>query len=157
ERLRVARALERLPETSAALAGGRGHFTAVRELTRVLAPETAAEGLTASEGKSVGGDETPRSGRRGGRRPGGRARGPTRRHRIVLDVSAETFAAYREAQAKMRRDADARLTEEEGLLLMARTVLAGPADSGRSNYQIHVTRCDACGRTTHDARGQAVV
>ncbi|HKA88059.1 MAG TPA: HNH endonuclease [Haliangiales bacterium] len=156
ERLRVARALERLPETSAALAGGRVHFTAVRELTRVLAPETEAEWLAASEGKSVGEIETLVSGRRVGDRPGDRPRAEARRHRIVLEVSAETFAAYREAQAKMRQDADARLTEEEGLLLMARTVLAGPADSGRSNYQIHVTRCDACGRTTHDARGQAV-
>src|SRR5262249_58026626 len=64
ERLRVARALERLPETSAALAGWRGPFTAVRELTRVLAPETEAEGLTASEGQSVGEIETLVSRRR---------------------------------------------------------------------------------------------
>src|SRR5262249_7723141 len=156
ERLRVARALEGLPKASAALAGGRIHFTALRELSRVLTPETEAEWLTASEGKSVGEIEKLVSGRRVGDRPGDRPRAEARRHRIVLEVSAETFAAYRQAQAKMRLDADARLTEEEGLLLMARTVLAGPADSGRSNYQIHVTRCDACGGTTHDARGQAV-
>ncbi len=39
---------------------------------------------------------------------------------------------------------------------MARSVLGGHADLGRSTYQIHMTRCDACGTTTQDARGQAV-
>src|SRR5262249_59087576 len=90
ERLRVARALERLPETSAALAGGRVHFTAVRELTRVLAPETEAEWLAASEGKSVGEIETLVSGRRVGERPGGPARAGARRHRIVPPGAAPT-------------------------------------------------------------------
>src|SRR5262249_36389204 len=124
ERLRVARALERLPKTSAALAGGRVHFTPPPGRSPVLAPRTQGEWLTASEGKSVGEIEKLVSGRRVGDRPGDRPRAEARRHRIVLEVSAETFAAYRQAQAKMRLDADARLTEEEGLLLMARTVLA---------------------------------
>src|SRR5262249_12042454 len=125
ERLRVARALERLPETSAALAGGRIHFPAVRELTPRPAPPTRTAWLTAAAGKAVGEIEGLVSGRRVGDRPGDRPRAEARRHSIVLDVSAETFAAYREAQAKMRQHADAPLTEDEGLLLMARTVLAG--------------------------------
>src|SRR5262249_19797835 len=155
-RLRVARALERLPKTSAALAGGRIHFTALRELSRVLTPETEAEWLTASEGKSVGEIEKLVSGRRVGDRPGDRPRAEARRHRIVLEVSAETFAAYRQAQAKMRLDADAPLTAEGGLRRLAGPVRAVTAECGRSNYQIDVPGCDACGRTTHDAGGQAV-
>src|SRR5262249_28672596 len=77
ERLRVARALERLPETSAALAGGRGPFTAVRELTRVLAPETEAEGLAGAggEGGRGGGEAVARGARRRAGR--GRRRGDT--------------------------------------------------------------------------------
>src|SRR5215468_4014256 len=42
ERLRVAAALEALPATAAALADGRTHFTAVRELTRVAVADTEA-------------------------------------------------------------------------------------------------------------------
>ncbi|HKA90452.1 MAG TPA: HNH endonuclease [Haliangiales bacterium] len=153
ERLRVAMALEGLPRASAALAEGRVHFTAVRELTRVLAPETEAEWLAAAAGKSVAEIEKLVCGRRVGDRPGDAARPEARRHTIVLEVSAETFAVYREAQGKMRQEGH---TEEEGLLLMSRSVLGGPSDPGRSSYQIHVTRCDACGRATQDARGRAV-
>ena len=43
DRLRVAMALEGLPQASAALAEGRIHFTAVRELARVAAPDTESE------------------------------------------------------------------------------------------------------------------
>ncbi|HKA90131.1 MAG TPA: HNH endonuclease signature motif containing protein [Haliangiales bacterium] len=154
ERLRVATALEGLPRAATALAEGRVHFTAMRELTRVLAPDTEAEWLVAADGRSVGEIEEMVSGRRVGDRPSDPARAEARRHRIVLEVSAETFAIYREAQAKMHQDG---LTEEEGVTRMARAVLGGPADPGRSNYQIHITRCDACGRATQDARGRAVV
>ncbi len=47
EQLRVALALEELPRAAAALAAGRVHFTAVRELTRVIAPDTETEWLDA--------------------------------------------------------------------------------------------------------------
>src|SRR5678810_370878 len=51
ERLRVASALEFLPEMKAALAGARLHFSAVRELTRVAEADTEAEWIAAAEGK----------------------------------------------------------------------------------------------------------
>jgi hypothetical protein len=157
ERLRVALALEGLPRTSERLAEGHVHFSAVRELTRVSAPETEIEWLAAAEGKSVGEIEKLVSGRRAGDRPVDPVRAEARRHTIVLEVSAETYATYREAQARMRQGTDARMTEEEGLLLMARSVLGGPSDPGRASYQIHMTRCEACGTMTQDGRGQAVV
>jgi hypothetical protein len=157
ERLRVALSLEELPRASSALAEGRVHFTALRELTRVIAPDTETEWLAVAEGKSVGEIEKLVAGQRTGDRPDDPPRAEARRHTIVLEVSAETFATYREAQAKIRKDANARLTEEDGLLLMARAILGGPSDSGRSSYQIHLTRCDACATMTMDGRGQAVV
>ena len=157
DRLRVAMALEGLPRASAALAEGRIHFTAVRELARVASPDTETEWLAVAEGKTVGEIEKLVAGRRVGDRPGDAPRDEARRHKIVLEVSAETYALYREAQATMRHGTDARLTEEDGPLLMARTVLGGPTDPGRASYQIHVTRCEACGTMTQDGRGQAVV
>ncbi len=104
ERIRVALALEELPRASAALAAGRVHFSAVRELTRVIAPDTETEWLDAVAGKSVGEIEKLVSGRRTGDRPSDPPEAEARRHTIVLEVSAETFATYREAQAKMRKD-----------------------------------------------------
>ena len=50
ERMRVARALATLPETTAALARGVLSYSAVRELTRVATAETEAAWLTAAAG-----------------------------------------------------------------------------------------------------------
>lgn len=68
----------------------------------MIAPDTETEWLAAAEGESVGEIERLVSGRRLGDRPGDPARVDARRHTIILEVSAETFAAYREAQAKIR-------------------------------------------------------
>ncbi|MEX0893816.1 MAG: DUF222 domain-containing protein, partial [Gemmatimonadota bacterium] len=49
ERVRVARALEKLPKISAAMAGGELSFSQVRALTRVATPENEAELLEYAE------------------------------------------------------------------------------------------------------------
>jgi len=156
ERLRVAQALEKLPRMSETLAQGLRPFSAVRELTRVATPETEGDWLAATDVLSVGEIAKMVAGRRPGDRPDDPPCEVARRHIIVLDVSAETYALYREAQAKIRRDTDERLSEGDGLLVMARTILGGPADTGRSSYQVRVTQCETCCRATVDGRGQAV-
>jgi hypothetical protein len=53
EKLRVARALETLPALAEALRTGAQSWSAVRELTRVATPETEAEWLAFSRGRTV--------------------------------------------------------------------------------------------------------
>ena len=53
ERVRVAHALRRLPETSAAMARGALSFSKVRALTRVARPETEADLLPLAEGATA--------------------------------------------------------------------------------------------------------
>jgi hypothetical protein len=53
ERMRVARALIRLPETTAALARGEQCYSAVRELTRVATDETETAWLSRARGLVV--------------------------------------------------------------------------------------------------------
>jgi hypothetical protein len=156
ERLRVSQALEDLPRLSSTLAEGRLPFSAVRELTRVVTPQTEEAWLEAAAGKSVPEIERLVAGHKPGDEPDDPPQPEARRHRIILDVSADTYATYREAQAMVRRDTEDKLTEEDGLLLMCRAVLAGPADPGRSSYQIQMTLCEACGRATQDGRGQEI-
>jgi hypothetical protein len=67
-----------------------------------------------------------------------------RRHVLRFDVEAETFATFREAMAKIRRDAGTRLDDDEALLLLARHVLGGPGDPGRASYQVAMTVCGNC-------------
>jgi hypothetical protein len=69
EKVRVARALSELGETSEALRSGEISWSAARELTRVAVPETEKDWLAATEQKTVREVERMVSGRKPGDRP----------------------------------------------------------------------------------------
>jgi hypothetical protein len=156
EKLRVAEALERLPELSQALKDGVFSWSAVRELTRVAVPQTEREWLKEARGLRMRDIERRVRCRKPGDRPTDPADPTRQRHSLSFDVSAETFALFREAVAKLRRDTPGPLDEETALMLMARQVLEGPSDAGRSSYQIALHICERCRRGFQEARGELV-
>jgi hypothetical protein len=156
EKLRVAEALEELPELARALSGGELSWSAVRELTRVATAETETEWLEAARGRTVRELERQVSGRKPGDRPGDAARESAMRHVLRFEISADTLAIMREAMAKLRRDSDLALDDDAALLLMARHVLGGPNDEGRASYQVLLNVCEHCGRGQVQARGERV-
>jgi hypothetical protein len=79
-----------------------------------------------------------------------------RRHVIRLEVSGETLAAFRDAMAKVRRDAGAPLDNDAAVLMLARCVLAGPTDEGRASYQVSLSVCERCRRGFQSGRGRVV-
>ena len=156
ERLRVAEALEELPELSRALRDGCSNWSVVRELTRVATPETEAEWIAVARGRTSREVERLVSGDRPGDRPDDPADAALLRHVLRFEVRAETRALMREALAKLRREAGGRLDDDAALLLMARQILGGAKDAGRSNYQLAVTRCGDCLRAHVHASGERV-
>ena len=156
EKLRVAEALEKLPALDAALGANELGWSAVRELTRVATPDTESGWIAAAKSRTVRDIERLVSGRQPGDRPGDAARPEARRHRLSFDVSAETLATFRQAAAKLRRDSPTPLDDDALLLLMARRVLGGPADEGRSSYQIAMTVCERCGAGEQVGKGESV-
>jgi hypothetical protein len=156
EKLRVAEALEELSETARELETGRVSFSAVRELTRVATAATEREWLEAAQGRTVREIEQLVSGRRPGSRPGDPADASAKRHVLRLEVSGEVLATFREAMAKIRRDAGEALDDDAAILLLARSVLGGPRDEGRSSYQVALTVCECCGRGRQQGRGELV-
>jgi hypothetical protein len=76
------------------------------------------------------------AGHRPGDRPDDRADPSLRRHVLRMDVSAETFATFREAMSKLRRDAGEPLDDDAAMLLLSRLALGGPTDEARANYQV---------------------
>jgi hypothetical protein len=156
ERLRVAEALEDLPDTTQALRDAALSWSAVRELTRVATPKTESLWIAAARDRTVREVEQLVSGHRPGDQPDDAADRAARRHVLRFEVSAETAATLREAQAKLRRDAGEPLDDDAVLLLMARGALGGPTDEGRSSYQIALTVCDECGRGYQQAKGELV-
>jgi hypothetical protein len=156
EKLRVAGALEALPELAEALRSAKLNWSAVRELSRVAVPATEHEWMLAACGKTARQVERMVSGLAPGDRPADRRRSELVRHILRLEVGAETLATFREAIKELRKRSDRRLDDEAALLSMAREVLGGPGDAGRASYQLVVTQCEDCGRGFQHANGELI-
>src|SRR5260221_6298049 len=156
ERLRVAEALELLPEIDQALRDGAVSWSTARELTRVAVSENEHDWLRVAKGRTIRQVEELVSGHKLGDGPGNRTDASSRMHVLRLEVSAETFATFREAMGKIRREAGGPLDEDAALFLIALHVLAGPTDAGRATYQIALTVCDTCGRGWQQGLGEAI-
>jgi hypothetical protein len=156
EKLRVAGALEALPELAEALRSAKLNWSVVRELSRVAVPATEHEWMLAACGKTARQVERMVSGLAPGDRPADRRRSELVRHILRLEVGAETLATFREAIKELRKRSDRRLDDDTALLLMAREVLGGPGDAGRASYQLVVTQCEDCGRGFQYANGELI-
>jgi len=156
ERLRVARALEGLPAMGAALRQGALCWSAVRELSRVAVAETEPAWLAVASGKTVREIEALVSGRELGDLPEDPASPGPRRHVLRFEVTADTYALWREAVARLRREVGGELDEDDAFLMMAREVLEGPKDAGRANYQVAMTVCSGCGQGFQQGRGESI-
>jgi hypothetical protein len=156
DKLRTAEALEVLPELALALRDGSVSWSAARELVRVATAETEHEWLAVARGKSVHQIERLVAGRNRGGRPGEAPNPAAQRHVLRFEVSAETFATFRDAVRVLRQKSNQPLDDDSALLLMAREVLGGPADAGRASYQIAVDVCERCRGASQHANGEGV-
>jgi hypothetical protein len=109
EKLRVAGALEELPDLAEALRSGRLNWSAVRELSRVAVRETEREWIAAVRGMTAREVEQMVSGHAPGDRPTARPRPNFVRHVLRLEVGAETLATFREAMRVLQKRSDHRL------------------------------------------------
>ena len=156
EKLRVAEALEELPELDKALRDGVLSWSKVRELTRVATLTTEGSWIKAARGRTVRDVERLVSGRKPGDRPSNPATAEAKRHKLSFEVSAEVLATFRDAMAKLRRETGGKLDDDAALLLMTRQVLGGPADHGRASYQLSVTVCERCRQAYQHGGGERV-
>jgi hypothetical protein len=154
EHLRVAEALETLPAVEQALRDGVITWSTARELTRVASRENEGEWLQVAKGRTAREVEQMVAGHRTGDSPEDPVIPALRRNVLRMEVSAETMATFREAMAKLRRDAGEHLDDDAAMLLLARLALRGPADEGRASYQIAMTVCRECGKGFQQGRGE---
>ncbi len=156
ERLRVAHALEELPELAGALSEGRVHWSVVRELTRIVTRDTEKAWLGAVANRTVRQVEEMVAGRRVGDLPSDPADPGLRKRRIVLEVSPETYALWRDMESRVRAETGEGMSQDDMAQAIARRVLGGPADSGRASYQIGIMKCHDCGRAWQRGGGELI-
>ncbi len=156
EKLRVAEALEELPNLAHALSTGSLGWSAVRELTRVAVADTEQAWLELARGKTVRQLEELVASKNPGDEPSAPSPAPVRPRVLRFEVAPETFALFREAILSLRRRSPDRLDDDAALLSMARHVLGERREEGRASYQIALTVCSACGTGQQQAGGELV-
>ncbi|MCA9679532.1 MAG: HNH endonuclease, partial [Myxococcales bacterium] len=162
--LRVATALQTLPKIADALARGAQSYSAVRELTRVGRDDTEAAWLTAAAGKTVHEIEAMVAGRRPGDLPGAEVDPAEIRRSLSLEIGPETLALWRDARLALELERGGAISDDELLATMCRELLGGgraaaagdARPAGRAAYQIALTVCPSCDRTTQDGGGRAI-
>jgi HNH endonuclease len=159
ERIRVAEALEALPELEDALAAHEIAFSAVKELTRVVSPEKQRAWLDHVKGKNLRQIEEAVQGLPYGADPGAPKSSKLRRQRLSYDdVLPETVALERQARLAANESAGSagRLDDNAFLALVMRSFVSGTAtdEVPRPAYQISITTCRDCKRGWQHGAGR---
>ncbi len=156
ERMRVARSLATLPETTAALAHGELTYSAVRELTRVATAETEADWLAASRGLVANQIERLVA----GHEPGDRPEDPTHpdlRPRVVrLELPPEVYALWRQARMVVATERGAEISDADFVETLCRRAIAPGSGADGPAHQIAYTQCPDCRRVTQNGAGREI-
>src|SRR5258706_3101283 len=129
ERVRVALALDELPDLAEALASGELSYSAIRELTRVATPATQSDWRKDARGKNLRQIEDKVSQHKKGDKPTDKPH-PDLRPRVVrFEVRPATFALLRQVQQVLANERGRMLDDDALIAAMCNAVLAG-ADDG---------------------------
>jgi uncharacterized protein DUF222 len=154
ERLRVARELHELPQLHAALAAGRLHFSAVRELTRVATRDTEEAWIAEADGRTVRQVEQAVAGHTKGDLPSDPADPDTALSHVGFELTPATIAAFRAMRKQLDAEVGERLTDDQLFQILARRALepAAAADSPPAS-QVAFMVCPSCKAATADGAG----
>jgi hypothetical protein len=156
ERMRVARALVRLPETTAALARGELSYSAVRELTRVATDETETAWLARAKGLVVNQVERMVAHHQLGDRPDDPPN-PNLRPRVVrLELPPEVYALWRQARVVVAEERGSEISDADLIETLCRAVIAPGTGASGPVHQIAYQKCLDCRRTTQNGAGRPI-
>lgn len=159
ERLRVAHALVELPLIAELFGEGELCFSAVRELTRVATAATEQAFLAKAQGKTAHQVQQMVAGLKPGDSPDAKPDPRRIKHRVVIEVSAETYAAWRQARAALDDELGERLSDDDALqTLCRRATETCPTreDVPRPAVQTALTSCRACKQSFIECAGEAL-
>jgi len=108
EKLRVARALETLPQLGGLLRAGKRTWSAVREMTRAATPETEAEWIETTERMTVREIENLLRGRKKGELPDDEKDPLLTPRRLVFELLPEDFAIIEDENLEMDKQPEIR-------------------------------------------------
>lgn len=153
ERMRVARALVRLPMTTQKLARGELNYSGVRELSRVATSETEDEWLAKVQGMNVHQIERVVAGHAPGDRPDDPTQPDLRTRKIRLELPTELYALWRQARVALESEVGTELGDLQFVELLLRRALDPGTGAEGPSHQIAYKQCDDCHRATQNGGG----
>jgi hypothetical protein len=156
ERMRVARSLAALPQTTAALASGDLTYSAARELTRVATAETEVDWLIRAQGKTTNEVERMTSGHRPGDLPDDPTH-PDLRPRVVrIELPTEVYALWREARKVIAEARGEEIGDASFVEALCRGAIAPGSGADGPAHQIAYQQCPDCKRATQNGAGREI-
>ncbi len=143
DRLRVSQALAELPMLEAELEDGALQYSHVKELTRVVTPETEEEWIAAAKGKTCGDVQAMVSGRKKGDGPEDPVDPDLRLRRFSVELPPQTIAIYRELRAAIEAEMGHRVEEAEFFRIMLERARVSPEGS---STPAQISICSHCER-----------
>ena len=159
ERLRVARELTELPLIAELFRDGELCFSAARELTRVATPATEEAFLRKAQGKTAHHIQQMVAGLKRGDEPDANPDPRRITKRVVIEVSAETYAMWRRTRTALDDESGEHLSDDDFLQMVCRRATEASAatdDVPRPVVQTAVTTCRACKQRFVEGGGQAL-
>ena len=160
DRVRVALALDELPELADALASGELSYSAVRELTRVATPITQTEWRDEARGKNLRQIEQAVAGRKKGDGPRDPVDPDLRPRVLRFEVRPATLALLRQARHALADERGMHLDDDALIAALCNAVLGGDGniddDSGRAKHQVMTLLCESCRQGWSDAGGRRI-
>lgn len=141
DRLRVARSLRSLHRLSERFAAGELVYTVVRELCRVVTPETEVAWLAAVEGQTCTAVQRMVMGREEGALPTDPVDDDLVPNKVTLTLSVDALALLEEARSKATRDAGHHVDDSAFIRESMLAYLCGGSDrdAGKAAFQIALT------------------
>jgi hypothetical protein len=157
ERLRVARALVELPLIAEVFGDGELSFSAVRELTRVATPATEEAFLRKAQGKTAHQVQQIVAGLKLGDAPDAPPDPRRIKQRVSMELSAESYAAWRRLRAALEDERGERLSDDDFVQMVHRraTETGSTTDVPRPAVQTAVTTCKTCKQSFIEGAGEA--
>jgi hypothetical protein len=157
ERLRVAEALESLPEIAAALGAGVINYSVARDVTRVAEPDNEQKWIAAVMHKTAKEVREMVRGHALGDLPTDRPDPALEPRELSLKLTPSAYASFFEAKRALEERLGHRLTDAEIIEAMCADVLAGgEAGSRKAPYQVALSICPQCDRTYRDSAGEVI-
>jgi hypothetical protein len=172
DRLRVARALDALPELRESLANGEASYSALREITRVVTAETQRQWLDSVRGRSSREIEELVQTHRKGELPTDPPTPNLAPVKFQIEVSRATHAMLRHARNVLAKERGHSIDDDELYAAMATAVIAGstvyradkpevpderpPVIVGTAKFQIRTTVCERCEQTFFEGAGRKI-